>query len=698
MAAVFFAVSLVTAGAAELPTSRLDTVFPPGAKAGTTAEVTVAGIDLGDDHALRFSHPGITATKVAKHFLVKVAPEVPPGIYDARVTGPTGTTNPRAFVIGDLPEVAKSKPNNQPDAALEIPIDSVVSGSVTAANADFFKFSAKQGQRVLIECAAAEIDSRLAPVFFVLDSAGRELAASRRGDLLDFTPPADGSYSLKLHDLTFAGGPEHFYRLTVSTRPHLDFVFPPCAVPGVKTSVTLFGRNLPGGVPADCAGSDNQPLQKLAVEIAAPATGEARAEALASPVAAGLDGFSYRLKTPQGPSNPVFIGLATAPVLSEQEPNDRPGNVQKVTAPCEIAGQFFPAGDVDCFGFDAKKGDVWRLEVFSHRLGRPTNPFLLVEREGAPAQENYGSDADPGSPRFSTLHNDPAMRLEVKEDGAYRVQVRDLFGASRRDPRNVYRLAIRKDAPDFRLVAVFELPPDKKDIRAAAPQAALLRAGGTTAIRVVALRRDDFADAIELCAEGLPDGVKCVPTKILAGRASGYLLLTAEEKVDRWVGPIRIIGKARVKDADVVREARGGVVVWNAPDFAAEAVRARLTQEFILTVGSAEPAPVSVGASEDKVWEAASGAKLQIPLKVTRRADFKGALKMSVGGAPEIEKAKEIEIDAKAATATATIDLAVVKVPPGEHTIYLQALTTGKFRGKDVTTTIFSAPLRISVK
>ena len=367
-------------------------------------------------------------------------------------------------------------------------------------------------------------------------------------------------------------------------------------------------------------------------------------------------------------------------------------------SPCEVAGQFFPAGDVDTFSFDAKKGEVWRLEIFSHRLGLPTSPFLLVEREGAAAQEVYAADADAGSPRFSTRHDDPAMRLEVKEDGTYRVQVRDLFGAARRDPRNIYRLAIRAEAPDFRLAAVSEPPPDKKDVRAAAPQAALLRAGGTTALRVIALRRDDFADAIELCAEGLPAGVKCVPTKILAGKASGYLLLTADEKVARWIGPIRIVGKARVNGAEVVHEARGGAVVWNGPDFAAEAIRARLTQELILTVGSSDPAPVSVEAAEDKVWEAASGAKLQIPLKVTRRADFKEALKLSVGGAPEIEKAKEIEIDATAATVTATIDLAAVKVPAGEHTIYLHALITGKFRGKDVTTTVFSAPLRISVK
>lgn len=56
----------------------------------------------------------------------------------------------------------------------------------------------------------------------------------------------------------------------------------------------------------------------------------------------------------------------------------------------------FPAADVDSYAFDAKKGDVFWLEVYSHRAGRTTSPFLLVQREGTDIKEVYGSDADPG--------------------------------------------------------------------------------------------------------------------------------------------------------------------------------------------------------------------------------------------------------------------------------------------------------------
>ncbi|MGB8168735.1 MAG: hypothetical protein WCF18_14660, partial [Chthoniobacteraceae bacterium] len=254
--ATAFAALLVATSSAELPTPRLDTIFPLGARAGSEVEVNVAGAELGDTSGLLFSHSGISATKVDKHFAVKVATDVPPGIYEVRVAANVGASNPRAFVVAELPGTAKPKPNTTIETATEIAVDSVIDGSVTAASADYFKFTAKQGQRLIVECAAAEIDSRLSPVFAVLDSARQELEVSRHGRVLDFAAPADGAYFVRLNDLTFAGGAEYFYRLTITTHPHVDFVFPSFVVAGAKSKVTLFGRNLPGGTAANVTAVD----------------------------------------------------------------------------------------------------------------------------------------------------------------------------------------------------------------------------------------------------------------------------------------------------------------------------------------------------------------------------------------------------------------------------------------------------------
>lgn len=689
--------SIAHLGAAELPVIRLDTVTPPGGKAGSEVEVGITGADLDEAKELHFSHPGITAESKDKRFVVKIAANVPPGIYDVRAAGLLGISNPRAFVVGDLPQTVKAGANNTPQTAIELPIDSVVTGAATASVADYFKFTAKKGQRLLGDCEADELDSRLLPVLTFLDAAGHELATSRRGGLLDFTVPADGGYLLKVHDLAFAGGADYFYRLALTTAPHIDFVFPPCGQAGEKGKFTLYGRNLPGGTPAQVNGDDGRPLEKLETEIEVPAVGDAHVDGLRNPAAAAVDGFSYRLASPHA-SNAVFIGFANEPVIVEHEPNSKPAEAQKITPPCEMVGQFFPAGDADFYTFDAKKGDVWWIEIISQRLDLPTNPFVLIQRDTADVQEVYGADTNAGGIRFSTASNDPVVRFEAKEDGAYRVKVSDLFGNSRNDPRNVYRLIIRRESPDFRLAALAEPPPEKKDDRRAEPYSTLLRADGATAIKVVALRRDGFAGEIELHVEGLPPGVTSQPTKIAAGANEGVVLLATGEKPERWAGSIRVIGKAKIGDKELVREARGGAVCWTVADANVDAVRPRLARDIVLAVSAAESAPVSLGVAEDKRWDIPAGGKVEIPLKVTRRGEFKEALKLKPAGAPGLDAAKEIDVAAGAATTTATIDLATTKIPSGEYTVYFQAQTKGKFRGKDATTTIYSAPIRIAVQ
>jgi hypothetical protein len=692
-------VALVSHVHAELPVPMLTTITPPGGKIGTEVEVTVAGTDLDEANGLYFSHPGITATlKSPNHFLVKIAPEVPVGTFDVRVIGKLGVSNPRAFVAGDRPELTRTKAHDKAQAAVEMAMGSAFNGNATAAIEDWFKFAAKKGERVLIECAAEELDSRMSPVISVLDAGARELESVRKGGLLDFTVPADGQFFVKVHDLTYAGGPEFFYRLKISKGPLVDFIFPPAGMAGTKATFTLYGRGLPGGKPAELRAGDRKPLEKLDVEIALPAVADAAKERSSRPVSAVGEGFYYRLGTPDGASNPVFISFSTSAIVREAEPNNKAGQAQKITVPCEVAGQFYPAADADCYAFDAKKGDVYWMEVFSHRTGRLTSPFLLVQREGTDIKEVYGSDADPGGKKFTTMSNDPAFRFEAKEDGTYRVFVRDLLGATRSNPASTYRLVIRKETPDFRLVALVEAPLSKKDDRSAAPRGLLLRAGETTAVRVIAIRRDGFAGEIELGAEGLPDGVRCVPTKIEAGKTEALLLLTAGDKPAKSCVAFRVTGKAKAGTSELRREASGGSVIWIVADYNKDAVESRLTTDLVLAVTDAESAPVRIAPAEDKVWEAPAGGKIEIPLKITRSAEFKDALKLKAAGLAAIDALKEIDADPKAATVTVTLDLKALKIPAGENTIFFTTQTKGKYRNKDTTVTVYSVPVRIAIK
>src|SRR5205823_5224280 len=88
----------------------------------------------------------------------------------------------------------------------------------------------------------------------------------------DVLLPADGDYYVRVSQFTYqGGGPDYFYRLTISTGPWIDAVFPPAIEPGKATSVTLYGRNLPNGQPADGFTVDGRPLEKLVVTVTPPA-------------------------------------------------------------------------------------------------------------------------------------------------------------------------------------------------------------------------------------------------------------------------------------------------------------------------------------------------------------------------------------------------------------------------------------------
>ncbi|MGL4421350.1 MAG: hypothetical protein ACRCZF_11835, partial [Gemmataceae bacterium] len=194
------------------PQPRLSSVFPLGAKTGTTIELTLTGTDFDTPTALLFSHPGITAklppppvdppapppdpkkkeTPKPKKapppptqatFSVTVAADVPPGAYDVRIVGQYGVSNPRLFTVGARTEFSEKEPNNDvPTEVQKITLDSTVNGIINNnADVDYYSFEGKKGARVLAYCAAGSIDSKARPLVEIFDGAeGRRMLASNR--------------------------------------------------------------------------------------------------------------------------------------------------------------------------------------------------------------------------------------------------------------------------------------------------------------------------------------------------------------------------------------------------------------------------------------------------------------------------------------------------------------------------------------
>ncbi len=285
-------------------------------------------------------------------------------------------------------ESVEVEPNNTVAAATPISIQSVVNGRLNqGTDQDVFKFKATRGQRIVLDCWAYRIDSHADATLVLTGPKGEELARNRDTNrldpLIDFTAAEDGEYFVTVYDFLYGGGPDYFYRLSVTTAPYIEFIMPPAGQAGTSGKFTLYGRNLPGGQVAPQCVVEGKPLESLAVEIALPGDDAARAApsfVTSEPSGFGMDSVEYHLDSPQGTSNSLQLGVAYSPVIVEQEPNDTPDKAQMVTTPVEICGQFNPRRDRDWYIFPAKKGDVFWIEVYSERMGEPTDPFLLVEQ------------------------------------------------------------------------------------------------------------------------------------------------------------------------------------------------------------------------------------------------------------------------------------------------------------------------------
>ena len=550
----------------------------------------------------------------------------------------------------------------------------------------------KKGQRILVECQAADIDSKMAPVLVLKAANELELERNRFGEPLDFTPATDGDYYVALHDFTYGGGAEHVYRLTISQRPYIDFIVPPVGKPGSNGKYTVYGRNLPGGQDAGME-LGGKPLQKKDVNIALPGDAASRLKISSStpvgPVAAGFDGIDYRLPSPAGASNPVRIHFAVSAVIAEAAAdNNRPETAQKISVPCEYVGQFYPRRDRDWVTFDAKKGDTYWVEVISERLGATTNPFFRIQRvtkddkgveKVSTVKEVQDSPVNIGGSTFNTSSVDPSFRFVAPDDGTYRILLYDLYNRGSAD--SLYRLSIHKEVPDFRLVAMPEGALAIANQPVPMPTG-FLRRGQVLPIKVMVFKRDNFNEPIELAIAGLPAHLTASKATIAAGQNSALIMLTAKADAPNWAGNITITGKSKIADKPVTRTARNaGVssIAYNSTTKRSR-VRARLTNTLQLQVTAEETIPVAITLKENKVYEQSRFGNLNIPLVITQTDGFKGIdKKVKCLGHSTLSKFKDFTLAKNKADGTFNLNLNTYKLPVGEHVLYLRTQVKGKY-------------------
>jgi hypothetical protein len=493
----------------------LNMPVPLGAQRGSSIELTLTGSNLAEPTGLWTSFPanvripadnnnGKDPAKLRVH--LDVSRDAPLGFHSIRLATTRGLSNLRLFCIDDLPQVMELDTNRSKATAQAVPVPCVVVGRADPEVSDYFKVHVQAGQRVSFEVLGRRLGSALDPQLTIFDGrTGREVPGGHSNDApglqtdprLTLVFKEAGDYIVELRDVMYRGAADYWYRLRIGDFPCATTAIPMAARRGSQVSVHFAGPVVDGVAP---------------VEVLAPAD-------------PGLDAIWV---TPKGANGlhgwPVPLALSDHEELVEQEPNNEPGQANRVPVPGGISGRFLESGDVDHYVFAAKKGQRYKIQAHTQELYAPTEVYLVLKD----SKGGQIAASDPAKGQY--------LDFTAPADGDFIVAAEHLLYWS--GPSETYRLTITSDMASFDLA----LGIDRFDV---AP-------GGVVPVTVHATRKE-YQGPIELSLTGHPD-ISGKGT-IEPGAAAATMYLHA--RPDAPAGPIvmAVRGSATIDGKTVVRYA-----------------------------------------------------------------------------------------------------------------------------------------------
>jgi hypothetical protein len=479
---------------------RITRLLVRGLQTDGTTRVSVQGADLLDEPRLLVDLPIVSQKVVgtpkanAVDFDVTLGKDVTPGVYHLRLANSEGITSPEVVAVDHLPQRPTPAANAEPEK-----LPTAVHGVVTGSNVQEIRFAGRKGDAITIDVMARRLGAKLRPVVHLHDSQRQQIAWSLPNTALagdcrvNVTLPADDTYSVAIHDLTYAAAAPSHFRVAIGAFDYVDQVFPAVVNHASSTSLELMGR------------------------FGKAAFAKLDATAAAKSATAGKDGVLGDWRPVAWPGGSSPVGLRPRVQVSEQnelvEGESVGADRQLPALPVAVNGQLSAAGEEDVYHVAVAEGDKLRCELFAERLGSPVDGTLELRNDkGARLVAND-----------DTVGADPRVEYTVAK-GVTKVTIAVVDSLRRGDASCVYRLVVAKaDAKvnDFRLTMFDDTHHLAQD--------------GSKVLRIEA-ERQGYEGPIQLRVDGLPPGFAPPATEIPAG-ASGALLLIQRQSTSAQPAP-----------------------------------------------------------------------------------------------------------------------------------------------------------------
>jgi hypothetical protein len=623
---------------------QISSVFPQGARCGSQLEVAINGQNLSRTTKIIFSEPGVSArllktenTKV--RVKLEVAPQASIGPHYFRLVTPRGSSNLMIFRVGDLPETEEAEPNDTFEKASPIQAPVTINARMAVdEDIDMYRLRAGAGERLIFDLLAARNGSGGDLALTLLDARGHIVKHSEDHFLWDpfisFTFKEAGEYFLAIRPLDGRGNPDFAYQLTIRPGPYLASIFPLGAQQGTSPELAVRGQMLAGAKRIEIERNLSQAGQGLELKALSSAADAATVQInVAKDAPLGL--YHLRLSTQAGWSNPVKFLVGDLPDLIEAEPNDVPGQPQRVGLPAVINGRIEKKGDIDRFAFTVGAGEQLVFEVKAEELG--SSPHALWDTH-LTLYNDKGSElaSNDDAEQNNRLNRDARLEFSFKEAGDYSLAIRDLSRLG--GPDYGYRLTIRKPAPGFSLSFDTDRP--------------IVERGGAGVLKITAKRWEGFDGEIALEVLGLPKMISAGPALIKKGETQASIALKCDSAAAPEVFPIKVAGEAKINDQSFKQLARMQTRVSGiGPGYTTAQV-----VEVPLAITEPVQFNLEVGATNVPLVR---GGSAEFTVTAKRREGFKTAIALVVENLPA-------GVTAEAAQISEDSNHAVVKIKASE--------------------------------